>query len=223
MNKYMGFYELKTISLPSVPWRLFTADTVLDGSLLWTVRVAVESSNDLNLPRAVGVCAEEAVQKGRELLEEYAGKGIVIYYPYFIAQKSGVLDINCHRTVIEAVDKDLWNLVTNGRRNVTAVFPLELPDEGDRQDEECICSMAACNPSRDAGRDSAQYFGDDTFLDREEIDELLKYSAVIRGRFREELSEGKSILAEWSYAFSTDTRHKQIGARYLVFYELRGL
>lgn len=197
MNKYMGFYELKALSLPTVPWKLFTADTELDVKLLWTVRVAVENSNDLNLPRAVGVRADEAVKKGRELLRIYSGRGIVIVYPYFIAQKSGVLDINCHRTVIEAVDKDLWNLVTHGRKNVTALFTLGLSE--------------------------VQYVGDQAFLNREEMDELLRYSAVMRGRFREELSEGKSILAEWSYAFSTDIRNEPIGERYLVFYELRGL
>lgn len=200
MNKYMGFYELKAINLPTVPWQHFTVDTVLDGSLLWTVRVAVESNNDLNLPRAVGVGAGEAVQTGRRLLSEYTGRGIVIYYPYFIAQKSGVLDINCSRTVIEAVEKDLWNLVTDGRKNVTAIFP-----------------------SGQANTSGAQYIGDDAFLGREEIKELLRYSAVIRGRFREELSEGKSVLAEWSYAFRTDTGREPIGDRYLVFYELREL
>ena len=200
MNKYMGFYELKGINLPTVPWQLFMPDTVLDGSLLWTVRVAVESNNDLHLPRAVGVGVEEAARKGKELLRKYAGKGMVIYYPYFIAQKSGVLDVNSQRTVIEAVDKDLWNLVTDGRKNVTAVFPSAM-----------------------ANADGAQYIGDDTFLNREEVEELLRYSATLGGRYREELSEGKSILAEWSYAFSTDIRHEPIGARYLVFYELRGV
>lgn len=201
MNKYMGFYELKAISLPTVPWQLFTSDTVLDDSLLWTVRVAVECCKDLNLPRAVGVCADEAVKKGRALLDEYLGKGIVIYYPYFIAQKSGVMDLNCQRTVIEAVDKDLWNLVTHGRKNVTAVFP----------------------QAREASGDKVQYFGDEAFLSRDEFEELLKYGAIIRGRYREELSEGKSIITEWSYAYSTDTRHEAIGDRYLVFYELRGI
>lgn len=197
MNKYMGFYELKRMNLPIVPWKQFSYDTVLDEGLLWTVRVAVESDNDLNLPRAVGVGACEATVTGRTLLEEYSGKGIVIYYPYFIAQKSGVLDIDCHRTVIEAVEKDLWNLVTLGKKDITAVFPLE----GGRT--EC--------------------FGCKEFLLAEEVEELLKYSAVIRGRFREELIEGKNIFAEWSYAYSTDKNNRPIGDKYLVFYELRGL
>ncbi|MGI6668720.1 MAG: hypothetical protein ACOX4M_04680 [Acetivibrionales bacterium] len=90
MNKYIGFYELKSINLPAVPWRKFTADTVLDGNLLWTVRVALEDGNDLNLPRAVGVPADEAVKKGISFLEQYGENGMVVYYPYFIAEKSGV-------------------------------------------------------------------------------------------------------------------------------------
>ena len=58
MNKYMGFYELKALSIPSVPWKIFTSDTVLDDKLLWTVRVATAAGDDLNLPRAVGVDSE---------------------------------------------------------------------------------------------------------------------------------------------------------------------
>ncbi len=203
MNKYMGFYELMAINLPTVPWKRFTADTQLDDHLLWTVRVAVERSNDLNLPRAVGVDAEEAARVGNILLETYGGKGMVIYYPYFIAQKSGVLDINRHRTVIEAVDKDLWNLVTHGKKNVTAIFPHEQPAAEYYGDVE--------------------YHGDAAFLNEAEINELLRCSAVIRGRFREELAEGKAIFAEWSYAFNTDIEHEPIGERYLIFYELRGI
>jgi hypothetical protein len=200
MNKFMGFYELKGINLPTVPWRLFTRDSVLDPDLLWTVRVAVENSGDLNLPRAVGVRADEALQRGRELLDLYEGRGIVIYYPYFIAQKSGVLQVDCRKTVIEAVDRDLWNLVTYGQKNMTAIFP--------------------CRASEEEG---VQFFGEENFLQKEEIDQLLGCGAILRGRFRGEISEGKAILAEWSYAYSTDINREVIGERYLVFYELRGV
>lgn len=196
MNKYMGFFELKALNVPSVPWDTFTSDTVLDKELLWTIRVATAAGNDLNLPRAVGVDSEEAQARGRELLREYGEKGIVIYYPYFIAEKSGVLDINSQRLVIEAVDKDLWNLVTYGRKDVTVIVRAD----GDMQ-----------------------MTGDSRFLTPDEISELMRYGAVIRGRFREEISGGASVLAEWSYAYSTDIRRKPVGQRYLVFYELRGL
>ena len=131
------------------------------------------------------------------LLDEYSEKGIVIYYPYFIAQKSGVLDIDSHRTVIEAVGKDLWNLVTLGKKDITVVFP-----------------TAGGEP---------QFYGNKEFLPEKEVEELLRYSDVIRGRFRQELIEGKNIFAEWSYAYSTDVKNKPIGDVYIVFYELRGL
>lgn len=202
MNKYMGFYELKALNIPSVPWKLFTSDTVLDEGLLWTVRVATAAGDDLNLPRAVGVDHAQAMAKGREFLREYGDKGIVVYYPYFIAEKSGVLDINNKRLVIEAVDRDLWNLVTYGRKDVTIIVPA---DRNGALGEEMHIS------------------GDCGFLTGEEIRELMKYGAVIRGRFREEISGGASVLAEWSYAYSTDIRREPMGPRYLVFYELRGL
>ena len=198
MNKYLGFYQLKALGLPAVPWRQFSEQTELDDRLLWTVRVAVIDSNDLNLPRFVGVGSMEAVAKGRELLDKYCGRGLVIYYPYFIAEKSGVLDISSSRTVIEAVDGDLWNLVTYGRKAVT------------------IISANGLN-----SLDTTEFHGDSGFLSQAEIDEIRKYSALFRGRFREDLSEGKSVFAEWSFAYNTDVGKKPIGDRYLVFYELR--
>ncbi len=197
MNKYLGFYQLKALNLPTVPWKQFTPETELDERLLWTIRVAVEDSNDLNLPRLVGATSEEACRKGRELLGKYSGRGLIVYYPYFIAEKSGVLEINSRMTVIEAVDKDLWNLVTYGRKDVTILFSAS--DEGE----------------------SVEYHGNAMFLSHDEVNEIKKYSALFKGRFREDLSEGRSVLAEWSYAYNTDHCNKPIGDRYLVFYELR--
>lgn len=197
MNKFLGFYQLKAANLPAVPWERFTPETKLDDELLWTVRVAVEGSNDINLPRVVGAGSEEASRKGRELLGRYSERGLVIYYPYFIAEKSGVLEISSGRTVIEAVDKDLWNLVTYGRKDVTVVI------------------------STLGETENIEFHGDSCFLKTEEINEIRRYSSVIKGRFREELTEGSSILAEWSYAYNTNTGNKPIGERYLVFYELR--
>lgn len=197
MNKYLGFYQLKALSLPTVPWEQFTAETKLDEKLLWTVRVAVLDSNDLNLPRVIGANSAEACRKGRELLDRYSDRGLVIYYPYFIAEKSGVLEINSSRTVIEAVDKDLWNLVTYGRKDVTIVISAE-----------CGC-------------ETVQYHGDSCFLSKDEIDEIRKHASVIKGKFREDLTEGRSVFAEWSFAYNTDAVNKPIGDRFLVFYELR--
>lgn len=202
MNKYMGFYELKSLSIPTVPWKLFDTDAVLDPQLLWTVRVATIAGSDLNLPRAVGVDADEACLKGRAFVEEYRNKGMVIYYPYFIAEKSGILDMNSERTVIEAVDKDLWNLVTYGRKDVTVITAAGMNEGSARV---------------------LRFEGDNAFMEPGELEELLRYGSVIRGRFRDEINEGSSILAEWSYAYNTDISRRPVGERYLVFYELRGI
>jgi hypothetical protein len=191
----MGFYELKDINIPTVPWERYSSDVALDKSMLWTIRVAVKNGDDLNLPRAVGVTAEEASEKGSALLEKYKDSGMVIYYPYFIADKSGVIDISSGQTVIEAVDKDLWNLVTHGRKDITIIL------------KEC----------------DAKYIGDESFLTGEELDILQKYINRIKAYYRGVMSEGKSIIAEWSFAYSTDIDHKPLGEKYLVFYELRSL
>jgi hypothetical protein len=199
MNKYLGFYKLKSLSIPSICWERFAYDTELDKRKLWTVRVAVEKSNDLHLPRLIGASAEEAVKKGRELLVMFADRGMVVYYPYFIAEKSGVLEISNSRTVIEAVDKDLWNLVTFGIKNVTMVYP-----------------------NSPTGK-NVVFHGDKDFLSYEEVEELHKCASIIKGAYRDELNEGRSIFAEWSYAFDTDVSRNPEGERYLVFFELRGL
>ncbi len=191
----MGFYELKDINIPTVPWERYTKEVVLDNNMLWTIRVAVKSGVFLNLPRAVGVTAKEASEKGSALLEKYQDSGMVIYYPYFIADKSGVIDISSHQTVIEAVDKDLWNLVTHGRKDVTIIL----------------------------GECGAKYIGNEAFLSAEELETLRKHITRIKAYYREVMSEGKSILAEWSFAYNTDIDHKPLGEKHLVFYELRSL
>lgn len=191
----MGFYELKDINIPTVPWEMYSEAVELDSSMLWTIRAAVKSGDDLNLPRAVGVTAEEAAVKGNALLEKYKDTGMVVYYPYFIADKSGVMDISAGRIVLEAVDKDLWNLVTHGRKDVTII----LED------------------------DAVKHIGDTDFLSREELDILLKYANRIKSYYREVISEGKSIIAEWSFAYNTDVDRKPLGDKYLVFYELRSI
>lgn len=195
INKLMGFYELKALNIPTIPWERFSKGTSLDGSFLWTIRLALKSGTDVNLPRAVGVTAEEAVSAAERFLEMYGDNGLVIYYPYFIADKSGVIDIGSHRTVIEAVERDLWNLVTHGRKNVTITL----------------------------GGGGRVYSGDPDFLSEEELDLLNNSISRIKANYRGLLSEGKSIVAEWSFAYSTGIDHKPFGRKYLVFYELRSI
>ena len=194
MNKLMGFYELKDSGLPAVPWKYFDTSVKLNESYLWTVRTAVDKGEDLNLPRIVGKPAKEALQGATELYNRYKDCGMVLYYPYFIANKSGTLQVSSDNFVIEAVKDDLWNLVTYNKKDVT------------------IIKRNNNQPVYDGNRD---------FLDKDEDLELSNYAEKVRKIFRDYFYSGKTLLLEWSYAFNTDINKNAIGDKYLVFYEIR--
>ena len=193
MNKLLGFYELKDSMLPTIPWKEYKMDTVLDPDILWTVRTAVHRGEDLNLPRCIGTTAEDAIKFAKSVSQRYGNNGMVIYYPYFLAEKSGTLNVFNDKIVIEAVKDDLWNLVTYSKKDVTIIL--------DKNENE--------------------YIGNKEFLECEELDEILSYVKEVKRLFRDELIEGKSILLEWSYAYNCDIEKNRKGNRYLVFYEVR--
>lgn len=193
MNKLFGFYELRSMNIPSVPWEEYTGEQHLDTKLLWTVRSAVYRGNDLNLPRLVGVDSEKATDFATRQLKNINEKGIIIFYPYFIAEKSGTLNVYLDRIIIEAVKDDLWNLVTFSDREVTIVVT----------DNE------------------TEYNGNASFISGNEQQQLLKYIPEIKKTFRDELYSGKSVMLEWSYAYNCDVNKQKTGDRYLIFYEAR--
>ncbi|BCJ95361.1 hypothetical protein acsn021_29300 [Anaerocolumna cellulosilytica] len=193
MNKLQGFYALKESDLPTVRWFPYEKGMKLDKGILWTVRSAVTKGSDLHLPRKVGVTADEAANFAEELIEKLDREDLVLCYPYFIARKSGVLDIRGNRIVIEAVKDDLWNLVTYNKRNVTVLF-----EEGD-----------------------IRFDGDEKFLTQEELLELIDYCVNIKKKWSNLLLNGKSLLLEWSFGMDSDLEHNGIGEPYLLFYELR--
>ncbi len=195
MNKLMGFYELKASSLPTIPWEIYTPDVKLDNAKLWTIRSAVNNGDDLNLPRLVGKSATEAKQFADELYKQMEGKGIVIYYPYFIAHKSGTLNVFQDKVIIEAVEKDLWNLVTYQNVDVSINFDSEMR----------ISSI----------------FGNEKFLHDDEVNNLIMYVKKIKQMFRDDLLEGNSVLLEWSYASNYSINNDDVSGQYLVFYEAR--
>lgn len=189
----MGFFELKSMDLPSVQWKEYLGDEILDPDVLWTVRSAVFYGDDLNLPRAVGVTAQEATTFAKTLCSKLKDLGMVIYYPYFIANKSGTLNIYRDRIIVEAVPNDLWNLVTYSDRTVT----YELSEKGIKAD------------------------GKQTFLTDGELNQITSRVPAIRRAFRDDLLTGKSILLEWSLAQKSNIAKKPVGEEFLVFYELR--
>lgn len=193
MNKLEGFLALRKSGLPSVPWKEYTKDTKLDKEILWTVRSAVAKGEDLNLPRIVGVVAEVAKTFADELLNTLEKNDLVLYYPYFIALKSGVIDISRERVVIEAVKDDLWNLVTNNKKDVTIIFD----------------------------QDNLDFVGNADFISQEELFSLIDFCVIIKNKFTNEINTGKSILLEWSFACKADMNKEQVGKPSLVFYEIR--
>lgn len=193
MNKLLGFYELKDSVLPTIPWKEFNKEVKLDSNILWTVRSAVYRGEDLNLPRAVGVNASEAYMFASELYDRMKNRGIVVYYPYFLAEKSGNINIFMDKIVIEAVKDDLWNLVTYSDRDVT----IEVTDN------------------------DIVYNGDEKFFSEDELEELILNARKAKQMFREDLLEGKSAMLEWSFAYPSNLKKERDGEKYLVFYEAR--
>ena len=193
MNKLLGLFDLKDSGLPTIPWKEYEERSVLDENILWSVRTAVHRGNDLNLPRFIGVTADEAVSFAKNTKNKYRENGMIIYYPYFIAEKSGTLNVFNNKVVIEAVKDDLWNMVTYLKRNVTIIL--------ENNKEENI--------------------GERNFLKSEEVEEITSYIGKVKMMYRDELIEGKSALLEWSYAYKCDINKNRIGDKYLVFYEAR--
>lgn len=192
----MGFYELRGIGIPSVKWEEYKPDsTILDDNHLWTIRTAITKGNDLNLPRLIGVKSDEASKFANEIYKKYNGEALIVYYPYFIANKSGTVEVKYNGYVIESVQHDLWNLVTENKCDQTIIS---------EYDEVVIK-------------------GKENFLTDEELKELLKSIKIIRHKFASLLRDGNSILLEWSFAVDTDKNKQTIGEEYLVFYECRML
>lgn len=195
MNKLMGFYELKESSLPTIPWEVYTPEVELDNKILWTIRSAVHRGDDFNLPRAIGKEAKEAKAFADSLYKELGQNGMVIFYPYFVAHKSGTLNVFQDKIVIEAVKKDLWNLVTNQDMDVALIY--------------------------NSYMELQSYVGKKDFLSEDEQKQLFVNAREIKRIFRDDLIEGRSILLEWSYASKCNVKKESIGEQYLVFYEAR--
>lgn len=193
MNKLQGFYVLQNSNLPSVPWKKYYGNDEFDPNILWTVRSAVKDGDDFHLPRKVGVSANEAKEFASELYKKLGTEDMVIFYPYFIALKSGVIDITNKRVVIEAVKNDLWNLVTNNKTDVTIIFEA----------------------------DDLRIIGDEYFLSQDELVTLIEYCKLIKKKFSQEINIGKNVILEWSFANKSNISKQAIGDTKLVFYEIR--
>lgn len=193
MNKLEGLYELKRLNIPAIDWQIYEHDTKLDDEHLWTIRTAVYQGNDLSLPRLFGQNAVTSQKFAEQALMQLENRGIVIYYPYLIAEKSGNLQIGDCRIVIEAVEGDLSNLLTDGKVDVTYVW------ENAEQRVTGNCNFLSIN-------------------EREQIKSYVEY---LRRRYMDVFREGKELQLEFSFAFESSETGKRKGERKLVFFEIR--
>ena len=97
--------------------------------------------------------AENATKFADNLLNKLGNNRMVIFYPYFIANKSGTLEVKRNSVIIESVKEDLWNLVTYSDHEVTIIYH-------DNQELE--------------------YMGNKNFLKTNEKEQLLKYAPGFR-------------------------------------------
>lgn len=196
INKLLGLYELREIPIPQVKWEEFKPEaSSFREDFLWSVRTASYGENDLNLPRLIGAGALKAWDFALSQYMVYKDRGLVFFYPYFIAEKSGTLLIKNEETVIEGVEADLWNLVTYNSRAVTII----------EKDEK------------------VSFYGDKDFLSPMELAEIRKFTAVIRNSLKGYLQEGQSILLEWSFGYDTNVKRERLSETHLLFYELKSI
>jgi len=82
----------------------------------WTIRTCLlepEDRGEYGLKKAVGIKKEEVRHKLNAFSRYYKerkSKAIFVVYPYFEAEKSGIIEISRSRVLIEAVWKDQWYL-----------------------------------------------------------------------------------------------------------------
>lgn len=195
MNKMMGFFELSASDLPTINWNLYTPDVQLDEKYLWTIRSAVKDGDDLNLPRSIGKNAKDSMIFADKLYDKIGSNGMVIYYPYFVAHKSGTLCVDKDNIVIEAVDKDLWNMVTKNDVDVSMTF-------------DSKGNLISSN-------------GNNNFLEEEEILLLLKNAVKVKALYWSEIHSNSTVLLEWSLASNCTADGSVDENKYLVFYEAR--
>ena len=189
MNKLDGLYELKKINLPSIDWNTYSHDTLLDNNYLWTIRTAIYKGLDLNLPRSFGKDSLASKEFADRLLDQIGDNGIVIYYPYLIAEKSGILQFNKNRIIIEAVEGDLSNLLSGSSVDVTYIW----------NDENKIVK------------------GNENFLDINDQNLLLSNAVYLKRKYSEYMMLGEEMQLEFSFAYDSSVLGEKLVIENLFF------
>ena len=139
-NKFEGLLKIEEFDLPHPKWTFVIVDRealdfvpsrnqsrIIDYKELslspnetWTVRsclVGAYTRNEFGLKRAVGISADQVASRLEEFSQYYQNlnlRAVFIVYPYFSADKSGIIEIRDSEYIIEAVKGSQWKLTEEG-------------------------------------------------------------------------------------------------------------
>ena len=178
INKYQGLMLLKQCRLPTISWSVFTYDTVLSDNCRWTLRAVRELGNDFGLPIFLDISSKEAVGIGRSLLDQYSSnRFILLVYPYFTSEKSGVMQVETDRVVVEAVRGNCSDLTRYSKLDISLIY----------------------KDTRDVA------YGDIAFFTDEELVTIERYASRLRRQFFRMVLDGFIVVLEWSFAVYKNT------------------
>ncbi len=219
MHVLQSDYILKTLELPTIEWKEYYPDAVLDENLLWSVKtekIPGKSHEDTELVKKkralfqfikdrrclkkkqrnslLGVDSKTAKAFAEKLKKQVNTKThAIVYYPYYTVVKSGIIDINRERIVIEGTKGDVSNLTTHNYVEVTMIFK----------------------------SDDLEIMGDETFFTKEETIPLIDYGKEIKKMATRDLELNKNLQLYFSYVYKTNIVLKLEGEIRLIFHKFK--
>ena len=209
-------YILKTLDLPTIDWKPYDPADQLEENILWSIKVeeipsqtGKEQEEKKTLLTWMRKRMQQEPAKGNGLIGSHAenvmryggrmsckivpSRQMLLYYPYYTVLKSGILDINRNRVVIEGTSGDISNLITNSQIDVTMI----LTDE------------------------DVEVFGDERFFQQDEVLQLIDYSREVRKMAARDMDDGKSIQLMFSYVYRTNKELQPEGDLKLIFHKFK--
>lgn len=219
MKVLQNDYILKSLDLPTVEWKQYFPDTTFAQNILWSIKIeeiplkTPEKNAELKIKKSplhflkdrrcinhqktnalIGVDAASAKKFGEKKRKQInSNTHAIIYYPYYTVVKSGILDINRDRIVIEGTKGDISNMVTHNHIEVTMIFQ----------------------------SDDLEIMGDEKFFTQEEVLPLIDYGREIKKMATKDLEGNKNIQLYFSYVYQTSEVLKPEGERRLIFYKFK--
>lgn len=212
-------YILKALDLPTIEWNQYFSNTNIPSGKLWSIKVEespgktsetmVEVKQKKSFVRfmkdrrwiqsqktngLIGVDAVAANTFGQKKIKQIRpSKQVIIYYPYYTVVKSGIIDINRQRIVLEGTKGDIDQMVVHNEICVTMIF----------------------------GDDSLDITGNEHFFTQDEVLPLIDYAKHVRKVANKDLERNKNIQLYFSYVYETNELLQVEGESRLIFYKFK--